>query len=69
MFGRLHIPAGQRRHLCLATDAIQNVGQLEFVEVVTGDSRIEKRFIKTGRIGMRVKSYWLLVDHDCICNL
>jgi RND family efflux transporter MFP subunit len=52
MFGRLRIPAGQRRHLCLATDAIRKVGQLEFVEVVTDDGQIEKRFIKTGRLGM-----------------
>jgi RND family efflux transporter MFP subunit len=52
MFGRLRIPAGQRRHLCLATDAIRKVGQLEFVEVVTSDGQIERRFIKTGRLGM-----------------
>lgn len=52
MFGRLRIPSGQRRHLCLATDAIQTVGQLEFVEVVLPDDRIERRFIKTGRLGM-----------------
>jgi RND family efflux transporter MFP subunit len=52
MFGRLRIPAGQRRHLCLATDAIHQVGQLEFVEVVTGEGTVEKRFIKTGRLGM-----------------
>lgn len=52
MFGRLRIPAGQRRHLCLATDAIRKIGQLEFVEVVTPDGLIERRFIKTGRPGM-----------------
>ncbi|MCA9246722.1 MAG: efflux RND transporter periplasmic adaptor subunit [Planctomycetales bacterium] len=52
MFGRLRIPVGQRRHLCLATDAIHRVGQLEFVEVVTDDHLVEKRFIKTGRRGM-----------------
>lgn len=52
MFGRLRIPAGQRRHLCLATDAIHRVGQLEFVEVVTPEGRVERRFIKTGRLGM-----------------
>ncbi len=52
MFGRLRIPAGQRRHLCLATDAIQTVGQLEFVEVVLRDGHVERRYIKTGRLGM-----------------
>ncbi len=51
LFGRLLIPAGQRRHLCLATDAIRRVGQLEFVEVVLPDDTIEQRFIKTGRVG------------------
>lgn len=52
MFGRLRIPAGQRRHLCLATSAIHRVGQLAFVEVVNEDGSLEKRFIKTGRVGM-----------------
>jgi RND family efflux transporter MFP subunit len=52
LFGRLLIPAGQRRHLCLATDAIRRLGQLEFVEVVLPDEMIEQRFIKTGRLGM-----------------
>jgi RND family efflux transporter MFP subunit len=52
LFGRLLIPAGSRRHLCLATDAIQKVGQLHFVDVVVDEDIIEKRFIKTGREGM-----------------
>jgi RND family efflux transporter MFP subunit len=52
LFGRLLIPAGQRRHLCLATDAIRRVGQLEFVDVLLPDNTIEQRFIKTGRLGM-----------------
>ncbi|MEQ9410579.1 MAG: efflux RND transporter periplasmic adaptor subunit [Fuerstiella sp.] len=52
MFGRLLIPAGQRRHLCLATAAIQEVGQLEFVTVVRDDNTLERRLIRTGRIGM-----------------
>ena len=52
LFGRLLIPAGERKHLCLATDAIRRVGQLEFVEVVLSDETIEQRFIKTGRLGM-----------------
>ena len=52
MFGRLRIPAGQRRHLCLATAAIQRVGQLEFVEVVLPNKEIERRSITTGRRGI-----------------
>ncbi len=52
MFGRLRIPAGSRRHLCLAIPAIDRIGQLEYVEVVLPDQILERRFIKTGRLGM-----------------
>jgi RND family efflux transporter MFP subunit len=52
MFGRLRIPAGTRRHLCLATPAIDRIGQLEYVEVVLPGNVVERRFIKTGRLGM-----------------
>ena len=53
MFGRLRIPAGSRRHLCLAMAAIQTVGQNEFVDVVQDDGQtLRRRFITTGRVGM-----------------
>ncbi len=52
MFGRLRISAGERRHLCLATDAVIEVGQLEFVDVVLPDGNIERRLIKIGQLGM-----------------
>ncbi len=52
MFGRLRIPAGTRRHLCLVVDAIREIGQLEMVDVVLPDGRLERRLIKTGRLGM-----------------
>ncbi|TWU30976.1 efflux RND transporter periplasmic adaptor subunit [Novipirellula artificiosorum] len=52
MFGRLRIPAGERRHLCLADDAVIRVGQLEFVDVVLPDDTIERRLIKSGQMGM-----------------
>jgi RND family efflux transporter MFP subunit len=52
MYGRLQIPAGSRRHLCLATDAIRRIGQLEFVDVVLEDNTLQRRLIKTGRLGM-----------------
>lgn len=56
MFGRLLIPGGTRRHLCLATAAIQTVGQNKFVYVVDQDENggrsLQRRFITTGRIGM-----------------
>ncbi|MCX7425419.1 MAG: efflux RND transporter periplasmic adaptor subunit [Planctomycetia bacterium] len=52
MFGRLLIPAGKRRHLCLATAAIDKIGQLELVDVVEPDKTLQRRFVKTGRLGM-----------------
>lgn len=52
MFGRLLIPAGVRRHLCLNADAIVRIGQLEFVDVVTEEGELERRLIKTGAVGM-----------------
>jgi RND family efflux transporter MFP subunit len=52
MFGRLRIPAGDRRHLCLATDAVVKIGQLEFVDVVLSDGILERRLIKTGHLGI-----------------
>ena len=51
MFGRLLIPAGQRRHLCIHADAVQTIGQLSFVEVVGKDGTTQRRFIKVGRFG------------------
>lgn len=51
MFGRLFIPAGERRHLCLATDAVTRIGQLEYVDVVLPDGNLERRLIKSGRLG------------------
>jgi multidrug efflux pump subunit AcrA (membrane-fusion protein) len=52
MFGRLKVPAGRRRHLCLHTGAIRRVGQLEFVVVEDPKTHErERRFIKTGRHG------------------
>lgn len=51
MFGRLLVPAGQRRHLCIPTAALVRVGQLEFVDVVAEDGTLNRRMIKTGRAG------------------
>lgn len=51
MFGRLLIPTGTRRHVCLPTAAIRRIGQLEFVDVVGDDRSVERRLIKTGRLG------------------
>ncbi len=52
MFGRLRIPTGERRHLCLADEAIVRMGQLDFVDVVLPDGAIERRLIQSGHLGM-----------------
>jgi RND family efflux transporter MFP subunit len=49
MYGRLEIPAGQRRYLCLTRSAIEKLGQLEFVDVVGPGKLLERRLITTGR--------------------
>lgn len=51
MFGRLLIPAGTRRFLCLNTAAIERIGQNKMVDVVHPDGTLERRLIKTGRVG------------------
>lgn len=51
MFGRLLIPAGSRRHLYVPADAVQRIGQLEFVDVALSDGTLERRYVKTGRRG------------------
>ncbi|MEZ6039365.1 MAG: efflux RND transporter periplasmic adaptor subunit [Planctomycetaceae bacterium] len=52
MFGRLLIPAGERQHLCLNEAAVQEVGQLQFVNVVRDDQTLERRLIRTGQVGI-----------------
>ncbi|MBN1852784.1 MAG: hypothetical protein JW829_08665 [Pirellulales bacterium] len=51
MTGRVRIPAGIRRHLCLPIEAVPTIGQLNFVDVVRDDNTIERRFIQLGRFG------------------
>jgi RND family efflux transporter MFP subunit len=48
---RLLIPTEKRFHLCLASAAIREIGQLQFVDVVRDDDTLERRLIKTGRVG------------------
>ncbi len=53
MFGRLRIPVGTRRHLCMPLAAIQTIGQLQFVDVLEPDGHsLERRLITTGRVGV-----------------
>ncbi len=52
MLGRVSIPSGTRRHLCLKEGAVETIGQLEFADVVRDDGSLERRFIRTGRRGL-----------------
>ncbi|MBX3417126.1 MAG: efflux RND transporter periplasmic adaptor subunit [Pirellulaceae bacterium] len=52
MFGRLRIDGGERRHLCLNTDALIRIGQLEYVDVQLPNGQIERRLVRTGTLGM-----------------
>ncbi len=51
MTGRLVIPTGVRRHVCLPRAAVRRIGDLDFVQVLRPDGSTERRFIRTGREG------------------
>ncbi|MBW2422528.1 MAG: efflux RND transporter periplasmic adaptor subunit [Deltaproteobacteria bacterium] len=48
MFGRVEIPAGERDRLTVQEEAVERVGQLEYVQVVVGEGRIARRLVTTG---------------------
>jgi len=49
MFGRLWIPLGSADRIVVPADAVQHVGQLDFVDVVNTRGSLERRFVRTGR--------------------
>ncbi|MBW2274957.1 MAG: efflux RND transporter periplasmic adaptor subunit [Deltaproteobacteria bacterium] len=48
MFGRVEIPAGERVRLVVRHEAVERVGQLEYVRVVDGNGRVARRLVTTG---------------------
>jgi len=48
MFGRVEIPAGERDRLTVQEEAVERVGQLEYVRVVVGEERVARRLVTTG---------------------
>jgi RND family efflux transporter MFP subunit len=48
MFGRVDIPAGARVRLVVDEEAIERVGQLEYVRVVDAGGRVARRLVTTG---------------------
>ncbi|MEZ5962921.1 MAG: efflux RND transporter periplasmic adaptor subunit [Planctomycetota bacterium] len=49
MFGRLHVPLGQRQELRVPSAAVLSVGQLDFVYVVDAADAVQRRYVRTGR--------------------
>lgn len=50
LFARVAIPAGERTRLILPSSAVDRIGQLEFVTVITTAGRLERRLVTTGEI-------------------
>jgi membrane fusion protein (multidrug efflux system) len=48
MFGRLDVPAGDRRRLLIPREAVARIGQLDFVRVVGEDGRSRRRLVTLG---------------------
>ncbi len=55
MFGRLHIPLGERQELRISRTAVRRVGQVPCVYRVIGDNRVERAFIQiAGEYGEQI---------------
>ena len=50
MFGRLSIPIGKTEWIVAPTAAIRHIGQVDLVQVVGADDRLERRFVRTGGV-------------------
>lgn len=48
MFGRIAVPAGERVRLVLPSEAVERIGQLEYVTVVGDDGEPARRLVTTG---------------------
>jgi len=48
MYARVAVPAGERRLVLVPSAAVHEIGQLSYVDVVTGDRGRERRLVTTG---------------------
>ena len=48
MFAKVSLPVGERKFLTIPEQAVERIGQLEFVNVVTNLGMIERRLVTTG---------------------
>lgn len=49
MFAKVALPAGEKTYLIIPIQAVEHIGQLEFVDVVTKQGKTERRLITTGK--------------------
>ncbi len=50
MFGRLHVPLGERELLLVPTVAVQSIGQLDLLWVVTAGGELQRRLVRRGAV-------------------
>ncbi|MCC6671702.1 MAG: efflux RND transporter periplasmic adaptor subunit [Planctomycetes bacterium] len=50
MFGRLHIPVGEREEVRVPKAALASVGQLDFAYVVGADGGVRRRYVRLGPV-------------------
>lgn len=56
MFGRLQIPVGQLNRVVVAAIAVQRIGQLDLVDVVSEEDLLERRYVRLGdRFGTNIE--------------
>ena len=48
MFAKVSLPVGERKFLTIPPHAVERIGQLEFVDVITDSGMIERRLVTTG---------------------
>lgn len=50
MFAKVALPAGEKTYLVIPIQSVERIGQLEFVDIITDQGKIERRLITTGGI-------------------
>lgn len=48
MFAKVSIPVGEKKILVIPIQAVEHIGQLEYVDVITNTGQIERRLVTTG---------------------
>lgn len=48
LFARVAVPAGSRSRLLIPADAVERIGQLDYVSVIDGTQRLQRRLVTLG---------------------